>query len=52
MKKRESAYSPFMTAEEWRRLREMKDEDIDTSDIPELTEDDFKKMRILYPTKD
>lgn len=30
------------------RLRAMKDEDIDTSDIPELTDDFFKKA-VLWP---
>ncbi len=33
---------------DWARLKAMKDEDIDTSDIPELTDDFFKKA-VLWP---
>ena len=33
---------------DWGRLKAMKDEDIDTSDIPELDEDFFKKA-VLWP---
>ncbi|MCK7482735.1 MAG: BrnA antitoxin family protein, partial [Candidatus Moduliflexus flocculans] len=33
---------------DWARLMAMKDEDIDTSDIPELTDDVFKKA-VLWP---
>ena len=33
---------------DWPRLKAMKDEDIDTSDIPELTDDFFKKA-VLWP---
>lgn len=33
---------------DWARLRAMKDKDIDTSDIPELTDDFFKKA-VLWP---
>ena len=33
---------------DWARLKAMKDEDIDTSDIPELTADFFKKA-VLWP---
>lgn len=33
---------------DWAKLRAMKDEDIDTSDIPELTDDFFKKA-VLWP---
>jgi uncharacterized protein (DUF4415 family) len=33
---------------DWERLRTMKDEDIDTSDIPELTGDFFRKA-VLWP---
>ena len=31
-------------------LRKMTDDDIDYSDIPEMTEDDFKRGKIVYPT--
>lgn len=30
---------------DWERLEKMSDDDIDFSDIPELTEDDFKRMK-------
>lgn len=30
---------------DWERLEEMSDEDIDFSDIPELTEEDFKRAK-------
>jgi uncharacterized protein (DUF4415 family) len=33
---------------DWARLRALKDKDIDTSDIPELTDDFFKKA-VLWP---
>ena len=34
---------------DWERLENMSDEDIDLSDIPELTEEDFKKAK---PTRE
>lgn len=34
---------------DWNRLRAMKDEDIDTSDIPELDESFFKNARVVMP---
>lgn len=36
---------------DWERLRAMKDKDIDTSDIPELTDDFFKKAVVWPGTK-
>ena len=36
---------------DWKRLSEMKDEDIDTSDIPELNEEFFRKAHINLPPK-
>ena len=33
---------------DWARVKAMKDKDIDTSDIPELTDDFFKKA-VLWP---
>ena len=43
---------PPLTEEQEKRLSEledMKDEEIDFSDIPELTEEDWKKMRRVNP---
>jgi hypothetical protein len=34
----------------WKRLAEMKDEDIDTSDIPELGEESFRNAKRLVVT--
>ncbi len=34
---------------DWERLRAMRDEDIDTSDIPELGEDFFRLAKIVVP---
>ncbi len=36
---------------DWKRLAEMKDEDIDTSDIPELEETFFQKAELRVPAK-
>jgi uncharacterized protein (DUF4415 family) len=36
---------------DWVRVTQMNDADIDTSDIPELTEDFFKNARIRWPEK-
>lgn len=36
---------------DWKRLSEMKDQDIDTSEIPELGEDFFKNAELHIPTK-
>ena len=33
---------------DWKRLKAMKDEDIDTSDIPELSDDFFQKA-VVWP---
>jgi uncharacterized protein (DUF4415 family) len=34
---------------DWQRVMNMADEDIDTSDIPELTDDFFKNARVRWP---
>lgn len=41
-------YDKPMTA---KQAKTLKDEDIDFSDIPEMTEDFFKNARLLMPTK-
>ena len=35
-------------ATDWERLRAMKDEDIDCSDIPEFTEEELKNAEVLW----
>ena len=35
----------------WKRLAEMDDGEIDTSDIPELDEDFFRKAELMVPSK-
>ena len=34
---------------DWVRVMNMSDDDIDTSDIPELTDDFFKNARVRWP---
>ncbi len=36
---------------DWKRLSEMKDDDIDTSDIPELNDEFFQKAQLRTPNK-
>ena len=36
---------------DWKRLSEMRDEDIDTSDIPELDDTFFEKAEVRLPLK-
>lgn len=36
---------------DWKRLAEMDDEAIDTSDIPELDDDFFQKAKLRVPVK-
>ncbi|PIE24033.1 MAG: 3-oxoacyl-ACP synthase [Neptuniibacter caesariensis] len=36
---------------DWKRLNEMEDEDIDTSDIPELADAFFEKAEVKLPPK-
>ena len=36
---------------DWKRLAEMKGQDIDTSDIPELDDEFFRKAQINVPAK-
>ncbi|MER2494403.1 BrnA antitoxin family protein [Catenovulum sediminis] len=36
---------------DWKRLAEMSDEDIDTSDIPELGDDFFNHAQLRMPAK-
>ena len=36
---------------DWKRLSEMDDKDIDTSDIPELDDDFFRRAEIRVPAK-
>lgn len=36
---------------DWKRLQEMKDEDIDTSDIPELDDAFFEQAEVILPPK-
>lgn len=36
---------------DWERLRTMRDEDIDYSDIPELDENFFKNAKVVMPTE-
>ncbi len=42
---------PRHTQTDWDRLANMKDEDIDFSDIPELGEDFFRNARLRMPGK-
>lgn len=39
------------SATDWKQLAAMKDEDIDTSDIPELDEDFFNQAELRVPVK-
>ena len=39
------------TKTDWQRLAKIKDKDIDTSDIPELDDDFFKRAEIKVPPK-
>lgn len=39
----------LMTPEELERLDNLKDEDIDTSDIPELGEEFWKNAKVVFP---
>jgi hypothetical protein len=34
---------------DWARLEAMKDEDVDLSDVPELSQDQLSKMRVVMP---
>lgn len=36
---------------DWKRLSELKDEDIDTSDIPELDDEFFRQAELRVPPK-
>ena len=36
---------------DWKRLQAMQDEDIDTSDIPELDDAFFEKAEVMLPAK-
>lgn len=36
---------------DWKKLKKTRDKDIDTSDIPELDEDFFRKAQVHLPTK-
>ncbi len=36
---------------DWKRLQEMKDEEIDTSDIPELDDTFFEQAEVILPPK-
>jgi uncharacterized protein (DUF4415 family) len=40
---------PDMPKAQLKKLLALKDEDIDTSDIPELTEEWFKKAKVIKP---
>ncbi|MFJ3052253.1 BrnA antitoxin family protein [Pseudomonas nitroreducens] len=42
---------PKPSKTDFKRLRELKDQDIDTSDIPELGEDFFRNAELHLPTK-
>lgn len=42
---------PKHTQADWDRLANMKDEDIDFSDIPELDENFFRNARVRMPAK-
>ncbi len=42
---------PKTTKTDWQRLDAMADEDIDTSDIPELDEEWFKTAKVILPPK-
>ena len=46
-------YAPLTAEQEERleKLKNMKDEDIDTSDIPELTEEQLKKFKRVNPKR-
>ena len=49
MNKKDSSYK---TETDWERLEKMNDDDIDLSDMPELTEDDFNHMKPVYDFSD
>ncbi len=36
---------------DWKRLKQMKDKDIDTSDIPELDDEFFDNAKLVVPAK-
>ena len=36
---------------DWKRLKKMKDKDIDTSDIPELDDEFFDNAKLVVPPK-
>ena len=40
-----------MSKTDWERLKNMKDEDIDFSDIPETNEDFWKDAEVIVPIK-
>lgn len=45
----ENSYKKFMTKEQWKKFHEMQDEDIDTSDIPELDKTYWSNAKIVIP---
>lgn len=47
----DSSYDPSMTDEAWQAFAELKDEDIDTSDIPEITAEFWANARVVVPEK-
>lgn len=44
-------YKHTMTASDWERFNNMTDDEIDTSDIPDLDEDFWKNARVVFPKK-
>jgi len=42
---------PESSGTDWRRIDAMKDEDIDTSEIPELDQQWFKNAQVVLPQK-
>ena len=46
-----SSYNPSMTDEEWQALVDLKDEDIDTSDIPVITAEFWANAKLVIPDK-
>ncbi len=48
-KKNKKSWKESMTQKQWQYFDNMKDEDIDTSDIPEITAKQWKDTKIVVP---
>lgn len=50
-KRTKRSYKRSMTSRDWKRFERLSDNDIDTSDIPELGPDFWKQARVVFPKK-